>query len=148
MDPFTQSRELLYFLAAHTGQEAVRYIREEMRQAAPGRIPTAWELHRYFQFPDRPTALTAWQQILAVDKLLEYAEINLRTLCDLLRYRQLKGFGVVHSVDEFTALCHPHAKESEEYSDLITQTMTNYPCFSMQNWCPRRWALRPPAPMS
>ena len=23
MDPFTQSRELLYFLAAHTGQEAV-----------------------------------------------------------------------------------------------------------------------------
>ena len=22
MDPFTQSRELLYFLAAHTGQEA------------------------------------------------------------------------------------------------------------------------------
>ena len=53
MDPFTQSRELLYFLAAHTGQEAVRYIREEMRQAAPGRIPTAWELRSYFQFPDR-----------------------------------------------------------------------------------------------
>lgn len=114
MDPFTQSRELLYFLAAHTGQEAVRYIREEMRQTAPGRIPAAWELRSYFQFPDRPTALTAWQQILAVDKLLEYAEINPRTLCDLLRYRQLKGFGVVHSVDEFTALCHPHAKESEE----------------------------------
>ena len=41
MDPFTQSRELLYFLAAHTEQEAIRYIREEMRQAAPGRIPTA-----------------------------------------------------------------------------------------------------------
>lgn len=91
MDPFTQSRELLYFLAAHTGQEAVRYIREEMRQTAPGRIPTAWELRSYFQFPDRPTALTAWQQILAVDKLLEYAEINLRTLCDLLRYRQPHG---------------------------------------------------------
>lgn len=44
MDPFTQSRELLYFLAAHTGQETIRYIREEMRQAAPGRIPTAREL--------------------------------------------------------------------------------------------------------
>lgn len=114
MAPFTQSRELLYFLAARTGQEAVRYIREEMRQAAPGRIPTARELRSYFQFPDRPTTLTAWQQILAVDKLLEYVEINLRTLCDLLRYRQLKGFGVVHSVDEFTALCYPHAKESEE----------------------------------
>ena len=63
MDPFTQSRELLYFLAAHTGQEAVRCIREEMRQAAPGRIPTAWELRSYFQFPDRPMALTAWQQL-------------------------------------------------------------------------------------
>ena len=48
MNPFTQSRELLYFLAAHTGQEAVRYIREEMRQAAPGRIPTAWEYAAIF----------------------------------------------------------------------------------------------------
>ena len=110
-----------------------------MRWAAPGRIPTAWELRSYFQFPDRPTALTAWQQILAVDKLLEYAEINLRTLCDLLRYRLLKGFGVVHSVDEFTALCHPseatmakvlhlsrntvakHVRLLEEYGLIITE---------------------------
>ena len=57
MDPFTQSRELLYFLSARTGQEAIRYIREEMRQAAPGRIPTTRELRSYFQFPDRPTTL-------------------------------------------------------------------------------------------
>lgn len=110
-----------------------------MRWAAPGRIPTAWELRSYFQLPDRPTALTAWQQILAVDKLLEYAEINLRTLCDLLRYRQFKGFGVVHSVDEFTALCHPseatmakvlhlsrntvakHVRLLEEYGLIITE---------------------------
>ena len=57
------------------------------------------------------TVLSGWD---GVKRPVEDAEINLRTLCDLLRYRQLKGFGVVHSVDEFTALCHPHAKESEE----------------------------------
>ena len=42
-----------------------------------------------------------------MDKLLECAEINLRTLCDLIRYQQLKGAGVVNSVEEFVRLVRP-----------------------------------------
>ena len=115
MNPFEQStQQLLRFLTSHAEREVIDYIRQEMQHGAPGSIPTEEELFAFFQSPDKPTKLDAYQQMLATDKLLEYAEINLRTLCDLLRYRQLKEFGVVHSVDEFTALCHPHAKESKE----------------------------------
>ena len=48
---------------------------------------------------------------LVTDKLLEYAEISLRTLCDLIRYQQLKELGVVHSAKEFIQLFHPDEQE-------------------------------------
>ena len=51
------------------------------------------------------------QQIVAMDKLLECAEVNLRTLCDLIRYQQLKEFGIVHSAKEFIQLFHPNEQE-------------------------------------
>ena len=51
--------------------------------------------------------LSTTQQIIAMDKLLECAEVNLRTLCDLIRYQQLKEVGVVNSVEEFLQLLHP-----------------------------------------
>ena len=49
--------------------------------------------------------------MLATDKLLEYTEISLRTLCDLIRYQQLKEFGIVHSAKEFIQLFHPDEQE-------------------------------------
>ena len=52
-----------------------------------------------------------YQQMLATDKLLEYAEISLRTLCDLIRYQQLKELGIVHSAKEFIQLFHPNEQE-------------------------------------
>ena len=58
-----------------------------------------------------PTALDAYQQMLATDKLLEYAEISLRTLCDLIRYQQLKELGIVHSAKEFIQLFHSNEQE-------------------------------------
>ena len=42
-----------------------------------------------------------------MDKLLECAEVNFRTLCDLVRYQQLKDAGAVNSVEEFLQLVHP-----------------------------------------
>ena len=39
-----------------------------------------------------------------MDRLLEQAEINFRTLCDLLRYHYWKQAGAVSSVDEFLEL--------------------------------------------
>ena len=112
MNPFEQStQQLLRFLTSHAEWEVIDYIRQEMQHDAPDSIPTEEELFAFFQSPDEPTKLDTYQQMLAIDKLLEYAEISLRTLCDLIRYQQLKELGVVHSAKEFIQLFHPDEQE-------------------------------------
>ena len=112
MNPFEQStQQLLRFLTSHAEWEVIDYIRKEMQHGAPDSIPTEEELFAFFQSPDEPTKLDTYQQMLVTDKLLEYAEINLRTLCDLIRYQQLKELGVVHSAKEFIQLFHPDEQE-------------------------------------
>lgn len=112
MNPFEQStQQLLRFLTSHAEQEVIDYIRQEMQHDAPESVPTADELLTFFQFPDEPTKLDACQQMLATDKLLEYAEISLRTVCDLIRYQQLKELGIVYSAKEFIQFFHPDEQE-------------------------------------
>ena len=112
MNPFEQSRQqLLHYLTSNAEQEVIDYIRQEMQHDAPDSIPTEEELFAFFQSPDEPTKLDAYQQMLATDKLLEYAEISLRTLCDLIRYQQFKELGVVHSAKEFIQLFRPDEQE-------------------------------------
>ena len=112
MNPFEQSKQqLLHSLTSQVEQEVIDYIRQEMQHNAPDSVPTEDELLTFFQSPDEATTLNAYQQMLATDKLLEYAEISLRTLCDLIRYQQLKEFGIVHSAKEFIQLFHPDEQE-------------------------------------
>lgn len=112
MNPFEQStQQLLRFLTSHAEWEVIDYIRQEMQHDAPDSIPTEEELFAFFQSPDKPTKLDAYQQMLATDRLLEYAEISLRTLCDLIRYQQLKELGIVHSAKEFIQFFHPDEQE-------------------------------------
>ena len=112
MNPFEQNKQqLLHSLTSQVEQEVIDYIRREMQHSASDSIPTEEELFAFFQSPDEPTALDAYQQMLATDKLLEYAEISLRTLCDLIRYQQFKELGVVHSVKEFIQLFRPDEQE-------------------------------------
>ena len=112
MNPFEQStQQLLRFLTSHAEREVIDYIRQEMQHDAPDSVPTEDELLAFFQSPDEATTLNAYQQMLATDRLLEYAEISLRTLCDLIRYQQLKEFGIVHSAKEFIQLFHPNEQE-------------------------------------
>ena len=111
MNPFEQNEHLLHFLTSQVEREIIDYIRQEIQHDAPESVPTADELLTFFQFPDAPTELDTYQQMLATDKLLEYAEISLRTLCDLIRYQQLKELGVVHSAKEFIQLFHPDEQE-------------------------------------
>ena len=111
MNPFKQNEHLLHFLTSQVEQEVIDYIRQEMQHDAPESVPTADELLTFFRSPDEPTKLDAYQQMLATDKLLEYAEISLRTLCDLIRYQQLKELGIVHSAKEFIQLFHPDEQE-------------------------------------
>ena len=111
MNPFEQNEHLLHFLTSQVEREVIDYIRQEMQHGAPGSIPTEEETVRLLPIADEPTKLDAYQQMLATDKLLEYAEISLRTLCDLIRYQQLKELGVVHSAKEFIQLFHPDEQE-------------------------------------
>ena len=111
MNPFEQNEQLLHFLTSHAEWEVIDYIRQEIQHDAPESVPTADELLTFFQFPDKPTKLDAYQQMLATDRLLEYAEISLRTLCDLIRYQQLKELGIVHSAKEFIQLFRPDKQE-------------------------------------
>ena len=112
MNPFEKStQQLLRFLTSNTEQEVIDYIRQEMQHGAPESVPTADELFTFFRSPDAPTELDTYQQMLATDKLLEYAEISLRTVCDLIRYQQLKEFGIVHSAKEFIHLFPPNEQE-------------------------------------
>ena len=112
MNPFEQNKQqLLHSLTSQVEQEVIDYIRQEMQHDAPDSVPTEDELLAFFQSPDEATTLNAYQQMLVTDKLLEYAEISLRTLCDLIRYQQLKEFGIVHSAKEFIQLFHPNEQE-------------------------------------
>ena len=112
MNPFEQSKQqLLHALTSQVEQEVIDYIRQEMQHDAPDSIPTEEELFAFFQSPDEPTKLDAYQQILATDRLLEYAEISLRILSDLIRYQQLKELGVVHAAKEFIQLFHSNEQE-------------------------------------
>ena len=112
MNPFEQSKQqLLHSLTSQVEQEVIDYIRQELQHDAPDSVPTEDELLTFFQSPDEATTLNAYQQMLATDKLLEYAEISLRTLCDLIRYQQLKELGIVHSAKEFIQLFHPNEQE-------------------------------------
>ena len=112
MNPFEQNKQqLLHSLTSQVEQEVIDYIRQEMQHDSPDSVPTEEELFAFFQSPDEPTKLDAYQQMLVIDKLLEYAEISLRTVCDLIRYQQLKEFGIVHSAKEFIHLFHPNEQE-------------------------------------
>ena len=112
MNPFEQStQQLLRFLTSHAEWEVIDYIRQEIQHDAPDSVPTEEELFAFFQSPDEPTELDTYQQMLATDKLLEYAEISLRTVCDLIRYQQLKELGIVYSAKEFIQFFHPDEQE-------------------------------------
>ena len=92
------SKQLLQVLTANAEKETMDYVLQEMQAVLGEEMPEADAVRTYLQDPDK---------IVAMDKLLECAEINLRTLCDLIRYQQLKEAGVVNSVEEFLQLVRP-----------------------------------------
>ena len=61
-------------------------------------------MRSYLKNPGKATTLTVKQQVIAMDKLLEDAEVNFRMICDMVRCQQMKEAGMVRSVDEFLGL--------------------------------------------
>ena len=114
-----RQKQLLSFLTANAERETLDYVLHGMREILGEEMPEEDAVRAYLQEPDEPISLSTEQQIVAMDKLLECAEVNLRTLCDLIRYQQLKDAGVVNSVEEFLQLVHPDdvRKISKEDAD-------------------------------
>ena len=102
-----RQKQLLSFLTANAERETLDYVLQGMKEVLREDMPEEDVVRAYLQNPDEPISLSAEQQIVAMDKLLECAEVNLRMLCDLIRYQQLKDAGVVNSVEEFLQLVHP-----------------------------------------
>ena len=102
-----RQKQLLSFLTANAERETLDYVLQGMREILGEEMPEEDAVRAYLQEPDEPISLSTEQQIVAMDKLLECAEVNLRMLCDLIRYQQLKDAGVVNSVEEFLRLVRP-----------------------------------------
>ena len=102
-----RQKQLLSFLTANAERETLDYVLQGMKEVLREEMPEEDVVRAYLQNPDEPISLSTEQQIVAMDKLLECAEVNLRMLCDLIRYQQLKDAGVVNSVEEFLQLVHP-----------------------------------------
>ena len=102
-----RQKQLLSFLTANAERETLDYVLQGMKEVLGDEMPVEDAVRAYLQDPDEPISLSTEQQIVALDKLLECAEVNLRMLCDLIRYQQLKDAGVVNSVEEFLHLVRP-----------------------------------------
>lgn len=98
---------LIQLLRITAERETMDYIIQEMKQDLDDDMPAEELVKAFAKAPDKPTKLTTYHQMIAMDKLLECAEINCRTLCDLVRYQYLKQAGIVNSVDEFLQMFRP-----------------------------------------
>ena len=108
MDLFgARQKQLLHFLTADAERETLDYVLQGMREVLGEAMPEEDAVRAYLYGPEKATTLSAEQQIVAIDKLLECAEVNFRMLCDLIRYQQLKEAGVVNSVEEFLSMVRP-----------------------------------------
>ena len=92
-----RQKQLLSFLTANAERETLDYVLQGMKEVLGDEMPE--------------------EDAVALDKLLECAEVNLRTLCDLIRYQQLKDAGVVNSVEEFLRLVRPDAARDIQEED-------------------------------
>ena len=101
------AKQLLQALTANAEKETMDYILQEMQAVLGEEMPEEDSMRTYLQDPDGSTALSTEQQLVAMDKLLECAEVSFHTLCDLIRYHQLRDTGIINSVEEFWGLIHP-----------------------------------------
>ena len=90
-------RFLKMLLKMQCEKETLDYVIQEMRAVLGEKMPEEDAVRAYLKDPGKKTTLTVGQQVLAMDKLLEDAEINFRMICDMVRYQNMKGAGMVRS---------------------------------------------------
>ncbi len=96
-------------------RETLNCVLQGMRKVLPEEaMPTEEAVRAFLQGSDGETALDPQQQLVAQEQLLQCVEGRFRTVCDLLRYRQMKDAGVVSDMEEFQQLLYPEITEEEE----------------------------------
>ena len=112
MNIFDGNTQLLLGLVAGGSEEnTLAYVLEGMAEILGDDAPDAKSVEAYLCDPDSDTQLNSREQFLVIDKLLECAEVNLRTICDMVRYKFMRDAGMVQSVEEFLALFRPDDEE-------------------------------------
>ena len=106
-------RFLKILLRMQCEKETLDYVTQEMRAVLGEKMPEEDAGRAYLKDPGKKTTLTVSQQVLAMDKLLEDAEVNFRMICDMVRYQNMKEAGMVHSVDEFLQLLRSGRTQNE-----------------------------------
>lgn len=98
---------LLQLLEEMVRDETMDCVVQRLRQTMDEDAPTSEAVRRCLMTPGGTDSLSSYQRVLVIDQLLECAEVNFRTLCDLIRYRHFKSVRLVNSVEEFLELTHP-----------------------------------------
>ena len=104
MKKFDVSTQLLIGLLGNADQDTLDYVLSELSEAYGDDAPDENAVKNFLFSPNADTQLSPWERVIVMDKVLEYAEVNFRTACDLIRYCFMKDAGMVHSMDEFLAL--------------------------------------------
>ena len=114
MDEIKINRRLVRtLLKMQCVKETLDYVIQEMKAVLGEKMPEEDAVRAYLKDPGKKTTLTVGQQVLAMDKLLEDAEVNFRMICDMVRYQNMKEAGMVHSVDEFLQLLRSGRTQNE-----------------------------------
>ena len=104
MKKFDVSTQRLMSLFGNADQNTLNYVLSELTETYGDNAPDENAVKKFLLSPNADTQLSPREQVIVIDKVLECAEINFRTTCDLIRYRFMKDAGIVHSMDEFLAL--------------------------------------------
>ena len=104
MKRFDESAQLLMSLFGKANQDTLDYVLSELSETYGDNAPDENAVKNFLLSPNADTQLSLRERAIVIDKVLECAEINFRTTCDLIRYRFMKDAGMVHSMDEFLAL--------------------------------------------
>ena len=104
MRNFDVSAQLLMSLFGTADQDTLDYILGELTETYGDCAPDENAVKRFLLSPTADTQLSPQERFVVMDKVLECAEVNFRTACDLIRYKFMKDAGMVHSMDEFLAL--------------------------------------------
>ena len=104
MKNFDVSTQLLMSLLGNANQDTLDYVLSELTEAYGDNTPDENAVKKFLLSPNADTQLSPRERVIVIDKVLECAEINFCTTCDLIRYRFMKDAGMVHSMDEFLVL--------------------------------------------